>query len=255
MGTVTEGSPREVERHERLTAINERLTAAGIKPLVKLGDAQKGEIEITALRDIHEYRSPDEARRFYAVATFETVSPSGEVGLFHPRSEGIGPGCGGIVAVTTVNGKFAMVKQRRSQLGGYTFEVPRGFIDLDEPSGRLPDAPKQEIFLNRLAANLLRRELGADFFNASTVRAVIDLGRVAENSGVSFDEPAYYLVLLSADPKWLERPQYGQTDETLRVHFWDEEQVDAEVTRKIRDAHSIVGLHLAARHARRMFKS
>lgn len=226
------------ERLSLLDAINSQLASRGLKPISKLGNCSKGEIEIVAILEIY-----DHSARFFTDVKFEVRFPGGATGQFTVRFNANGASSDGSVIVPVVNGCIAIVKQWRLPLSKWTYELPRGFA-----GEKLEQASSKQQFAALSFADLplatLARELGPEVMEGAEIKAINKLGCIAENSGTSNISPNYFLVQVQVDQTLFSQRVNGSADE-LKVYFWDCEQVQAELGKRISDSHSIVGLSLA----------
>lgn len=226
-------------RQSRLDSINAELKARGLKPLSKLGDASKGEIEIIGIAEIY-----DHSKRFFVDIKFDVRFPNGTSGAFTVRFNANGAVSDGAVMVVLVNGQFAIVKQWRLPLGHWTYEMPRGFgetLDAAQINGRLGSLRIGDLPLGTLA-----RELGEEVMAAAQLTSITHLGNIAENSGTSAVCPSYFLVQLALDANVLSQRLAGT--ELLSVKLWDAQKVRAEFGLKLCDNHTLTALALAFRH-------
>jgi hypothetical protein len=226
-------------RQNLLESINAELTARGLKPLSKLGDASKGEIEIAGIAEIY-----DHSKRFFVDVKFDVRFPNGSAGAFTVRFNANGAVSDGAVMVVLINGQFAIVKQWRLPLAHWTYEMPRGFgekLDAAQVNGRLGTLRIGDLPLGTLA-----RELGEEVMSDAQLTSITHLGNIAENSGTSAVCPSYFLVQLAVDPAILSARLSGS--EHLSVKLWDTQKVRAEFGQKLCDNHSLTALALAFRH-------
>lgn len=234
MNAVTE------QRNHALSSINQELANRGLKTIRKLGNACEGEIEVTAIKEIY-----DHSARFFTDVKFAVLFPGGKDGEFTVRFNAAGSVSDGAVIVALVNGRFAFVKQWRTPLSQWTYEVPRGFgerLDKAHIAGQLGTLSIADLPLGTLA-----RELGEEVMKDAVIQSITHLGNIAENSGTSNIAPSYFLVQIAVDEDLLSGKAHG-TEETLKVYFWDAARVQTELGQKILDNHSIVALSLAKRH-------
>jgi hypothetical protein len=238
---LIEGKKAAATAEDR-TALIERINAGlrerGLKPIAKLGDRRKGEIEIVGIVDVH-----DHSRRFFTDVKFAVVFPNGSDGEFTVRFNANGAVSDGAVIVVLVNGKFAIVKQWRLPLGRWMYEVPRGFgerIDKAKLAGALGTLSIGDLPLGTLA-----RELGEEVMAGAEVASVTHLGNVAQDSGTHAVVPSYFLVQLRLPEDRLGDKLKGSDDEVAKVFLWDAARVRAEFGRKLCDNHTIAALSLA----------
>lgn len=224
-------------REARLATINSALSERGLKPLHKLGDTEKGEIEVLGILEIY-----DHSRQFFTDVKFEVRFPNGKPGAFTVRFNANGEVSDGAVLVVLINGKFAVVKQWRLVLGQWTHEIPRGFgekLDQARINGALGTLKVADLPLGTLA-----RELGEEVMKDAEVTSVTHLGNIAENSGTHNVIPSYFLVQLAIDEDVL-KPGLKGSEDGLAVRLWDLKTVRQEVGRKLCDNHSITAVALA----------
>ncbi len=227
------------ERETRLTDINAQLTARGLKPLRKLGDHTKGEIEALRVVEIFEH-----SKRFFTDVKLAVAFPGGKEGEYTIRFNANGEVSDGAVIVVVVNGRFAIVKQWRLTVGQWTYEIPRGFgekLDKAQIAGALGT-----IKIGDLPLATLIRELGEEVMAQAEVTSVTHLGNVAENSGTHAVAPSYFLVQLTVEQEKLDAKLKGTED--MKVYLWDADEVSRQLGVKIQDSHSIVAVALAMRY-------
>ncbi len=221
-----------------LATINSELASRSLKPIAKLGKSSEGEIEILSILQIY-----DHSARFFTDVKFEVMFPGGALGQFTVRFNANGASSDGAVIVPVVNGCIAIVKQWRLPLSKWTYELPRGFA-----GDKLEQASRNQQFAALSFADLplatLVRELGPELMKGAEIKAVTNLGCIAENSGTSNISPNYFLVQIEVDKTLFGRKVNG-SDDLLKVYFWDCEQVQAQLGKRICDSHSIIGLSLA----------
>lgn len=223
---------------QTLEQINAVLAERGLRPLPKRGDRTKGEIEIVGIKEIH-----DHSKRFFTDVKFTVIFPGDKLGEFTVRFNANGAKSDGAVFVTTINGKFAIVKQWRLPLGRWMYEVPRGFsekLDNAKLSGKLGTVGIGDLPLGTLA-----RELGEEVMAGATVTSVTHLGNVAQDSGTHNVAPSYFLIMLHVPEAVLARGLKGSDDEVAKVKLWDAATVRAEIGQRLCDNHTITALSLA----------
>lgn len=231
------------EREQRLAAINAQLQTRNLRPLEKLGNAQRGEIEILEITEIF-----DHSARFFTDVKFRVKFPNTTEGAFTLRFNANGIVSDGAAFVVIVNGKFAIVKQWRPALCRWTYEVPRGFgekVDQARVKGALGT-----VGIGDLPLGTITRELGEEVMREATVTSITHLGNTAENSGTNRVTPGNYLVILSVPPDVLEGRLSGS--EELKVALWDTERVRAEIGQRLNDNHTLAALFLAFEHIRKL---
>lgn len=227
-------------RTELLSSINTELTARGLKNIRKLGDSQKGEFEIVALKEVH-----DHSARFFTDVKFAVHFPGGKEGEFTVRFNANGSTSDGAIVVVVVNGRFAIVKQWRLPLSQWTYEIPRGFgekLDAAQINGVLGS-----VAIGDLPLGTVTRELGEEVMKGAVIQSITHLGNIAENSGTNNIAPSYYLVQIKVDEEVLSGRAHGSEDE-LKLYLWDSARVQSEIGQKICDSHSITAIALARRH-------
>jgi 8-oxo-dGTP pyrophosphatase MutT (NUDIX family) len=228
------------DRNDRLVAISAELARRGLKPLKKLGDLSKGEIEVVGIKEIY-----DHSARFFTDVKFEVLFPGGNSGEFTIRFNANGATSDGAVIVVLINGQFVIVKQWRLPLGQWMYEVPRGFgekLDRAQIQGELGTLKIGDLPLGTLA-----RELGEEVMKEAEVTSVTHLGNIGENSGTSNVVPSYFLVQLQVDDGKL-AARLGGSEAEIKVQLWTAERVRSEIGRKLCDNHTITALSLALRH-------
>lgn len=227
-------------RTELLSSINTELTARGLKNIRKLGDSQKGEFEIVALKEVY-----DHSARFFTDVKFAVLFPGGKEGEFTVRFNANGATSDGAIVVVVVNGRFAIVKQWRLPLSQWTYEIPRGFgekLDAAQINGVLGS-----VAIGDLPLGSVIRELGEEVMKDAVIQSSTHLGNIAENSGTNNIAPSYYLVQIKVDEEVLSGRAHGSEDE-LKLYLWDSARVQSEIGQKICDSHSITAIALARRH-------
>jgi hypothetical protein len=229
-------------REKLLAQINSELDKRNLKPLKKLGDASKGEVEITGLVEVH-----DHSARFFTDIKFTVKFPGDKTGVFTLRWNANSKTSDGAVIVVLVNKRFAIVKEWRLALGQWLHGIPRGF-------GEKMDAARIQGSLGTLALGdlplgTLVRELGEEVMHDARVMSVTHLGNIAENTGTSTNTPSYFLVQLNVPADKLEDKIRGSEDlQDLKVELWDIDTVKAEIGAKLCDAFSISALMLAFKY-------
>lgn len=233
------------KRQGLLDEINAMLSGRRLKPLPKLGDRTKGEIEIVGVEEVF-----DHSARFFTDVKFSVRFPGDKPGEFTVRFNANGLASDGAVFVTLVNGKFAIVKQWRLPLGRWMYEVPRGFSEkLDEAklSGKLGT-----VGIGDLPLGTLSRELGEEVMAGAKVTSVTHLGNVAQDSGTHNVAPAYFLIQLRVPDDVLAGGLKGTDDEVAKVKLWDADAVRAEIGQRLCDNHTITALCLALNYIERL---
>ncbi len=228
-------------RQALLVTINAQLAERGLKPIPKLGDAAKGEIEIVGLK-----RFEDHASRFFTDAVFAVRLPNGKDGDYTVRFNANSSRSDGAVFAVLVNGKFAIVKQWRVPLGRWTYEIPRGFsekLDSARITGKLGT-----VSIGDLPLGSVTRELGEEVMANATVMSMTHLGNVAQDTSFHSAAPAYFLVQIVVPPEMLGDKLRGTDDEVSKVLLWDTKTIRAELGQKICDSHTITGLVLVFNH-------
>lgn len=234
------------ERDSLLVSINEGLARRNLRPLHKLGDVTKGEIELGTIIEIY-----DHSVRFFTDIKFEAKipTPKGVMnGAFTLRFNANGAVSDGAVIVPVINNRFAIVKQWRPALGRYTYEFPCGFgeaLDKATVAGALG-----QIKIGELPLGTLWRELGEEVQQAAEVVSVTHLGNIAQNTGTDCVIPAHYLVLLRAPEEMLTGHLTGE--ENLMVQLWDKARVQEEIGRRLADNHTLAALTLVFNHMDRL---
>lgn len=229
------------ERVALLLSINARLQERHLKPLPKLGDASKGEIEVVALK-----KFVDHAARFFTDGIFDVRFPNGAVGEYTVRFNANSAMSDGAVFAVLVNGKFAIVKQWRVPLGRWTYEIPRGFsekLDKARITGKLGT-----VSIGDLPLGSVTRELGEEVMASATVMSMTHLGNVAQDTSFHSAAPAYFLVQIVVPPGILETKLRGSDDEISRVLLWDAATIRTELGQKLCDSHTITSLSLVFNH-------
>ncbi len=234
-------SPREA----LLAEINRALSERGLKSIPKLGDADKGEIEIVApgIVDIYNH-----SERFFTDVKFAVKFPNGKTGTFTVRFNANSAVSEGAVFVVLINGMVAVVKEWRLPLGRWVWGIPRGFgekLDSMRLKGEVG-----EIGIGDLPLGTLWRELGEEIKQHARIQTITHLGNVAQDSGTHVTCPAYYLIQLRVDDSDLLDKQLvgSEVKQVLKVALWDWAKVMREIGGQLCDAHSIVAVTLAQRH-------
>jgi hypothetical protein len=227
----------ELPRDLRLRSINEELCSRGLRPLHKLGDAGQGEIEIIGISKII-----DDSKPFFIDVIFHARFMDGGTGRYTVRFYTNSAKTDGAVIVTIINDRLAIVKQWRTPLGRWTYEIPRGggeSIDAARIHGQLGT-----IRIGDLPLGTMLRELGEEVMSNARVVTLTHLGNVAENTGTHNAFPAYFLVHLHVDSD--ARVMAGSEKlQSIRVELWPLGKAKAEMGGKLCDNHSITALALA----------
>jgi hypothetical protein len=231
-------------REDLLAKINAEMNARGLKLMKKLGDAEKGEIEITGIPKIYEFNS-----RFFIDAVYPVKFPNGTVGSFSIRSNANSAVSDGAIMVVLLNGRFVVVKEWRLPHGCWLYGLPRGFgevMDSAKIHGRLGTLKIGDLPLGTLA-----RELGEEVMATAAVTSVTHLGNVGENTGTHTGAPAVFLVQLYApghDDKDNVPLRGSEELQELKVELWDVARVKREMGGKLCDVFSLAALALAFNH-------
>jgi hypothetical protein len=229
-------------REELLAQINGELDKRNLKPLKKLGDATKGEIEIAGIADVY-----DHSARFFYDVKFNVKFPGDKTGQFTIRFNANSKTSDGAVIVVLVNGLFAIVKEWRLPLGRWLHGIPRGFgekMDAARIHGSLGTMQIGDLPLGTLV-----RELGEEVMRDAKVTSVTHLGNIAENSGTSAGTPSVFLVQLSVPEDKLNGRLKGSEDlQDLKVELWNTAKVKWELGVRLCDTFSIAAVALALKH-------
>ncbi len=216
---------------ERLQALQDYLTGRGLTPPACIGDLSAGTAEIVEISDLYF-----NGEFFADIEVLVRWAPGKNPVPFVMRSN---KGGAGAVFVPVIGGLIALVAQWRPCLGRWTWEVPRGFSQMWEPArtGRilLPASGIPKGFATVMGE--LVEEVGSG--NVIEPRF---LGEIAENSGSTTTEPAYWLLNIT-DVK------IGGT-EGLKVRLVSPNNVLDLIGVDICDNHSIVAITLAQRELR-----
>lgn len=243
MSAMTQSDERG-ERDERLATINAALTKRHLKPIRRLGDASKGEIEAIKIIGIF-----DHSEKYFTDVKFEVKLPNGNTGAFTVRFNANGEVSDGAVILALINGKFAIVKQWRLPLGQWTYEIPRGFgekLDSAQIAGTLGTLKIADLPLGTVT-----RELGEEVIEGGEITSITHLGNIAENSGTSAVTPAYFLVQIEVDEDKLAKRLAAKKEEMV-LKLWDGAELRSEIGRKLADNHSITAVALAMAHVERL---
>jgi hypothetical protein len=230
------GATKMCTRESLLEEINNELISRNLKSIGKLGDARKGEIEISGIEEVYEH-----SKRFFTDVKFKVKFPNGNSGAFTVRFNANGAVSDGAVLVVLINGKFAIVRQWRLPLARWTYEIARGFgenLDKANANGSLAG-----LNLGDLPLGTLSRELGEELMSGATLTSVTHLGTIAENSGTSAVTPSYFLVQLALDERKL--ADTFKIEDGAAIRLWDIAQVRKELGRKLCDSHSLTAVALA----------
>lgn len=150
-------------------------------------------------------------------------------------------GAPGMVVIAIVNDLWIIVEQWRPSLGRWAWELPRSFYGtlagIEEPVDPVPALPDDEI-----AMRIVAREVGNRIRSAELLENR-DLGNTSENAGLSCSNIRNRLVRIRMDPALFTKGLQGQ-DRFVRVHTWTDEQLRAEIGRRISDQHSLSALAL-----------
>ncbi|MDR3614747.1 MAG: hypothetical protein P4L53_14405 [Candidatus Obscuribacterales bacterium] len=232
------------ERDIRLATINATLTERNLKPLAKLGDSSKGEIEVLSLAEIY-----DHSVRFFTDVKFAVRFPNGNEGAFTVRFNANGLVSDGAVMVVLINNLFAVVRQWRLPVARWTYEFPRGFgekMDNASINGALGT-----LKIGDLPLGTLTRELSEEVMADAVVNSVTHLGNVAENSGTHAVTPSFYLVQLTVNPDKLSAKLKG-SESNMAVKLWEPATLRDELGGKMCDCHSITAAALAMNYINRL---
>ncbi len=233
----------EKERKALLEKINAQLKDRGLKPILKLGDASKGEMEIIGLEEIRSG-----AERYFVDVKFRMRLPAGFTDTYDIRFNVNSAVSDGAVFVPVINGKFAVVKQWRVPLGRWTYELPRGFCESNDLFRVL--STEGAMRLADLPLGLLERELGSNLVAEAELTSVTHLGDIAQNTCTDTATPAYFLIQMEA-PDLSVQQRVRDTDGFNQVKLWDAAMVRNEMGRKLCDSHTITALALAFAHFER----
>lgn len=236
----------ENEDREKLFAeISQALAERNLKPIssiAALGDASRGEIEITGIVAIHGYN-----KHLFTDIQYAVKFANGKTGAFTIRYNANGRTSDGAIIVALVNGLFVIVKEYRLPLGRWMHGVPRGFgekIDAARIQGGLGT-----LKIGDLPLGTLTRELGEEVMTSAKVTSVTHLGNIAENSGISASTPSVFLVQISVPEQDLDQKLRGSEDlQELKVLLWDTATVKREVGDRLCDALTLSALLLAFKH-------
>lgn len=230
------------DRNERLADINRQLSERKLKPIPKLGDNEKGEIEVLSILEIH-----DHSQRFFTDVRFAVRFPNGADGAFTVRFNAAGATSDGAVLVVLVNGRFTIVKQWRLPLGRWTYEFPRGFAEKLDAT-KLTELVGTFNVKDLPMLGTLARELGDTLMSEAEITSVTHLGKIAENSGTHNVEPSFFLVQLKVDETLLDLRLKATESPLLAVQLWTPQETRNQVAGKLADCHSITAVTLALRH-------
>lgn len=229
-------------RTERLSDINRQLAERNLKSIAKLGDADKGEVEVLSILEFH-----DHSKRFFTDVKFAVRFPNGDEGAFTVRFNANGATADGAVLVVLVNGRFAIVKQWRLPLGRWTYELPRGFaekLSADKPTELLGAFNVKDLPM----LGTLSRELGEKLMADAEIKSVTHLGKIAENSGTHSVEPSFYLVQLQVDDTLLDLRLQSTASPMLSLQLWTPDETRKQLGARLADCHTITGVALALRY-------
>lgn len=230
------------DRTERLADINRQLAERNLKPVAKLGDSEKGEIEVLSILELH-----DHSKRFFTDVKFEVRFPNGDKGAFTVRFNANGATSDGAVVVVLVNGRFAIVKQWRLPLGRWTYELPRGFAEklkADAVTSLVGAFDVKDLPM----LGTIARELGDKLMAEAEIASVTHLGKLAENSGTHSVEPSFFLVQLRVDETLLEHRLQSTESPLLSVQLWSADEARKQIGARLADCHTITAVALALRH-------
>ncbi len=226
------------DREQRLEDINSVLTERDLKSINKLGDTNKGEIELTGIEEIY-----DHSKRSLTDVKFSCLFPNGAAGAFTIRFNANGIISDGAVMAVLINDKFAIVKQWRPALGRWTYELPRGFGEKLDKAGIAGQLGTLKI--GDLPLGTLSRELGEEVMAKAVVSSVTHLGNIAENSSTHNVVPSHFMVSITVPEEELGNSIQGSDDEISKVLLWDTKKVRQEFGKKLCDSHSLTCLGLA----------
>jgi hypothetical protein len=222
-------------RENTLKTINETLNNANLKSLHKLGDRKNGEFEIIGIKEIYTHSS-----RFFTDVKFDVLLLGDKPAEFTVRFNANGLVSDGTVTVVLINGRFAIVKQWRTPLGKWTYEISRGFNPKAEKAAH-------EATLGALSFQDFTIPILKGLYRDKVLHSASYLGCIAENSGTHNVSPSYFLLELQV-PERVTVPDIFSCSDQLRVELWDRERVMSELGGKLSDNHSIVAVCLANKH-------
>lgn len=236
------------KRDQLREEINGILAARKLRPFSRLGDASKGQSEITGIntRPDGSLMIFDDNERFFTDITFKMKAPNGSEFTYKLRFNANSLESDGAVLPVVLNNRFFLIKQWRTPLGEYTVETPRGFANEREKAcltGALGQVTLQD--LPAAVRAILIRELDASLF-ANAVITTCHLGDLAENSGTHAVRPSHYLIRGSLPEEHLQNALTtikGKPDSMVKM--WEPVTVFDELGGAIFDQHSISASTLA----------
>lgn len=234
---------RGMDGGQRLAAINRLLAERKLRPLVSLGNNAQGEPEIIDI-DLWSDVNP----KFFEDVFFVLRAPNGSEYKHMVRFNANGLVSDGAIFIPVINGRVAVVRQFRTPLGIWTWELPRGFSDKVDLIAKQSGDPRS-LGLSDLP-RVLERELGEEVVRGARINALTALGQVAENTGTHNVAPDTYLVDIEVDEAALAARLGGSENLALQLLTWGELEKGEGV--EINDMHSLAMLALARRHRLRL---
>lgn len=230
-------------RNQTLISINQELNAKNLRPIKKLGDADKGELEIIGIDGFLEHN-----QRFYTEVVFAVKNPDGVTFTYPVRFNRNGNISDGSVFVVQINDKFAIAKQWRISLGRWTYETIRGFSDKNIKE------KLTTVSVADLPFDVLRRELGGDLVSAMEIKTIAYLGTFDENTSTHAVAPEFFYVELKADEVEVQK-RLARKDEEVKLYLWNHTEVTAEIGGKLRDMHTMTAFLATYAHVSRQPKN
>ena len=237
------------ERRQACAEIVSFLSSKGLRVPKRFGDVDRGDpleiggLERDAAGQVVVHASPN----FFFDVHFIALMPNGKGFPYPIRINAKSALSDGVVICAVINRRIAIVRQHRFALGTETWEFPRGFPEPAQDAGRttvdLAD-------LRRVPLSVFTRELGEEVIQNAEPDRFINLGRVHENTSTHLCSPDHVYLELSVDEKALAKKLGGL--EKLKVELWDLGQVEAEVGKKLTDAHTLACLALARNHLEKL---
>lgn len=228
---------------ERLNAFNAFLKTKHLKPLRKLGEWQRGQIELIKVIGIFDHSS-----NFFTDIQFECRFPNGSFGKYAIRFNANGDVAEPAVTFCFINGKVAIVYQWRSPAGIWTYEVPRGFGS-GKPAKYFAETDLNQITLSDLPIDTLIKVVGTEIAEFAEIRKVQSLGSSWQNTGTDAVQATYLLVDLRVDKQELEQ-RMGNIHRfsPYKLYLWDLQKFDEEIGLKINDQFSETAYLRATRY-------
>lgn len=216
-----------LSKKDLLNKINQELDKRNLKKLNSLGDNKLGQGEITGIFSIHE-----EVNKYVTDVVFNKRFSDGKLGKHRIIFNANGKINDGAVVFTLINNKIVVVKQWRSSLGKYTYEIPRGF------SEKLVSDKKNIKNIFELPIQSAIRELKEEVSSKLEIDDIIEMGHSHEDSGMSSTCISYFLIKIRTKVKL--KDLFEKNNETQKAYLYSENEFENLIRNgTICDNHSI----------------